>query len=153
MTPPKVGQVSEGILVKFSFQNSSKIYQVSILVGERRWLRNSWKKSQNSRNSDRKNRWLHLKSGKWAKEFPMHIRASKPSPPLYSFMLSCKVNQFPSSITKKKKSTNQQFDYKFWYFVNKICLTYCKKKLFQWSRKKLLKLKAEGWEFADLWDH
>ena len=103
MTPPKVGQVSEGILVKFSFQNSSKIYQVSVLVGERRWLRNSWKKSQNSRNSDRKNRWLHLKSGKWAKEFPMHIRASKPSLPLYSFMLSCKVNQFPSSITEKKE--------------------------------------------------
>ena len=33
------------------------------------------------------------------------------------------------------------------YFVTKIVLTYCEKKLFYWSRK-ILKFEAEGWEFA-----
>ena len=36
---------------------------------------------------------------------------------------------------------------KKWYFVTKIVLTYCEKKLFYWSRK-LLKFEAEGQEFA-----
>ena len=34
-----------------------------------------------------------------------------------------------------------------WYFVTKIDLTYCEKKLFQ-DREKLLKFEAEGREFA-----
>ena len=38
---------------------------------------------------------------------------------------------------------------KNWYFVNKIVLTYCEKKLFQSSRK-LLKFEAECQEFANI---
>ena len=34
-----------------------------------------------------------------------------------------------------------------WYFVTKIVLTYCEKKLF-FDREKLLKFEAEGREFA-----
>ena len=36
-----------------------------------------------------------------------------------------------------------------WYFVTKIVLTYCEKKLFS-DREKLLKLEAEGQEFVKL---
>ena len=35
-----------------------------------------------------------------------------------------------------------------WYFVTKIVLTYCEKKMFQWSRI-ILKFKTEGREFAN----
>ena len=34
-----------------------------------------------------------------------------------------------------------------WYFVTKIVLTYCEKKMFWWSKKKI-KFEAEGREFA-----
>ena len=34
------------------------------------------------------------------------------------------------------------------YFVSKIVLTYCEKKVFSSDREKLLKLEAEGQEFA-----
>ena len=37
-----------------------------------------------------------------------------------------------------------------WYFVTKIVLTYCEKKVFSSNQEKLLKLEAEGREFAKL---
>ena len=51
-------------------------------------------------------------------------------------------------ITKRLSKTNSVIDKK-WYFVTKIVLTNCEKKLPN-DREKLLKFEAEGREFANI---
>ena len=60
----------------------------------------------------------------------------------FILQLTSKTNTKPTLIIYKTNSNEHQ-----WYFVTKIVLTHCEKKLFYWSRK-LLKFEAEGQEFA-----
>ena len=52
----------------------------------------------------------------------------------------------PSKLQTKFLRTKKM---RKWYFVTKIVLTYCEKKLF-YDRKKLLKFEAEEREFAKM---
>ena len=57
------------------------------------------------------------------------------------------VDKFLGNTMDNEKSAKKRI-YNKWYFVTKIVLNYCEKNCFS-DREKLLKFKAEGWEFAN----
>lgn len=70
-----------------------------VLCWEQRWVKWDVRRCDCSRN-------LPLKSGRWAKELPRQMTASKPSPGFWTS--SCNVSQLASSITEHRAQTRER---------------------------------------------